>query len=170
MCGVALPAGLRESDRLPEPIFTPTTKAATGHDLPLTLEETRTWWAGLAERLRELTLGIYERIAEVALERGIIVADTKFEFGFADGELILIDEVGHAGLVAVLAGRRLRRGTRRSPLRQAVRARLAGRDRLGPRAAAAGAAGRRRREDRRQVPRGVRARDRRAVAGLSAHG
>ena len=91
---MALPAGLVESDRLPEPIFTPTTKAAAGHDLPLTLEETRDLvGVGLAERLKELTLTIYERAAAIALERGIILADTKFEFGFCDGELILIDEV-----------------------------------------------------------------------------
>jgi phosphoribosylaminoimidazole-succinocarboxamide synthase len=94
VCGVPLPPGLSESDRLPEPIFTPTTKAATGHDLPLTFEETVDLvGAGLAERLRELTLALYRRGAEVAADRGIIVADTKFEFGFADGELIMIDEV-----------------------------------------------------------------------------
>jgi phosphoribosylaminoimidazole-succinocarboxamide synthase len=94
VCGVPLPPGLNESDRLPEPIFTPTTKAATGHDLPLTFEETvELVGAGLSERLRELTLALYRRGAEVAADRGIIVADTKFEFGFADGELILIDEV-----------------------------------------------------------------------------
>ena len=94
VCGVPLPPGLDEASRLPEPIFTPTTKAAEGHDLPLTFEETvEVIGKGLAERLRELTLGLYERGAQVALERGIIVADTKFEFGFADGELILIDEV-----------------------------------------------------------------------------
>ena len=95
VCGVALPEGLVESDRLPEPIFTPTTKAAEGHDLPLTLDETADLVGrGLAEKLRELTIAIYERIGAVALANGIIVADTKFEFGFADGELVLIDEVG----------------------------------------------------------------------------
>jgi phosphoribosylaminoimidazole-succinocarboxamide synthase len=94
VCGVPLPTGLVESDRLPEPIFTPTTKAATGHDLPLSPDETRELvGVGLAERLKELTLTIYERAAVVALERGIILADTKFEFGFAGGELLLIDEV-----------------------------------------------------------------------------
>jgi phosphoribosylaminoimidazole-succinocarboxamide synthase len=94
VCGVPLPPGLVESDRLPEPIFTPTTKAAEGHDLPLTFEQTVDLVGrGLAERLREVTIGLYERGAEVAAERGIIVADTKFEFGFSDGELILIDEV-----------------------------------------------------------------------------
>ena len=94
VCGVALPAGLRESDRLPEPIFTPTTKAAEGHDLPVSPAEAADLVGrGLAERLKELTLSLYERAAETALGRGIILADTKFEFGFADGELILVDEV-----------------------------------------------------------------------------
>ena len=94
VCGVPLPDGLAESDRLSEPIFTPTTKADAGHDLPLTPDETRALVGiGLAEKLKELTLTIYERAAAIALERGIILADTKFEFGFCDGELILIDEV-----------------------------------------------------------------------------
>jgi phosphoribosylaminoimidazole-succinocarboxamide synthase len=94
VCGVPLPPGLDESSKLPEPIFTPTTKAAEGHDQPLTFQETvDAIGRGLAERLRELTIGLYELGAGVAAERGIIVADTKFEFGFADGELILIDEV-----------------------------------------------------------------------------
>src|SRR5439155_1707149 len=94
VCGIALPAGLTESDRLPEPIFTPSTKEATGHDQNISFDETaERIGRGLAERLKELTLGIYEFAAAHALERGIILADTKFEFGFADGELILIDEV-----------------------------------------------------------------------------
>src|SRR5206468_6401707 len=86
--------GLRESDRLPEPIFTPSTKATEGHDENITIEQAgEIAGDGLAQRLKELTLTIYERGAEIARERGIILADTKFEFGFADGELILIDEV-----------------------------------------------------------------------------
>jgi len=94
VCGVPLPPGLEEASKLPEPIFTPTTKAATGHDLPLTFEETaERVGRDLAVRLRDLTLALYARGAELAAERGIIVADTKFEFGFVDGELILIDEV-----------------------------------------------------------------------------
>lgn len=94
VCGVALPEGLDESSRLPEPIFTPTTKAAEGHDLPLTFDETVDLVGrGLAERLREISVALYERGADVAAERGILLADTKFEFGFAGGELILIDEV-----------------------------------------------------------------------------
>jgi len=94
VCGVPLPPGLDEARRLPEPIFTPTTKVAEGHDLPLTFEETVDLVGrGLAEKLREVTIALYERGAEVASERGILVADTKFEFGFSRGELILIDEV-----------------------------------------------------------------------------
>ena len=94
VCGIRLPVGLVESQRLPEPIFTPTTKAETGHDLPLTFEETvELVGKGLAERLKELTLSLYEAGAAHARERGIILADTKFEFGFAGGEVILIDEV-----------------------------------------------------------------------------
>jgi phosphoribosylaminoimidazole-succinocarboxamide synthase len=95
VCGIALPEGLRESERLPEPIFTPTTKASTGHDMPLTPQEAAELVGrGLAERLKELTLSLYEFGAEHARQRGIILADTKFEFGFAaDGDLILIDEV-----------------------------------------------------------------------------
>jgi phosphoribosylaminoimidazole-succinocarboxamide synthase len=94
VCGVPLPLGLGEASKLPKPIFTPTTKAAEGHDLPLTFDETvDAIGRGLAERLRELTVGLYELGAGIAAERGIIVADTKFEFGFAEGDLILIDEV-----------------------------------------------------------------------------
>ncbi|MEX0985731.1 MAG: phosphoribosylaminoimidazolesuccinocarboxamide synthase [Actinomycetota bacterium] len=97
VCGIPLPAGLTESDRLPEPIFTPTTKAAAGHDLPLTPQEARDLvGTGLYERLREVATAVYERIAKAAGSRGIIVADTKFEFGFdaETGDLTLIDEVG----------------------------------------------------------------------------
>jgi phosphoribosylaminoimidazole-succinocarboxamide synthase len=93
VCGIALPSGLVESDRLPEPIFTPTTKAAEGHDLPLTPAEAADLvGVGLYERLKELTLTIYERAASVSAERGLILADTKFEFGFSEGELLLVDE------------------------------------------------------------------------------
>jgi phosphoribosylaminoimidazole-succinocarboxamide synthase len=94
VCGVPLPPGLTEASKLPQPIFTPTTKASEGHDMPLTFSETVDLIGeGLAEKLREVTIALYERGRDVAAEQGIIVADTKFEFGFADGELILIDEV-----------------------------------------------------------------------------
>ncbi len=94
VCGIPLPPGLRESDRLPETIFTPATKATTGHDVNISIEEAAgIVGRGLAERLRELTIDVYEHCAAIALERGIIIADTKFEFGFAGDELILCDEV-----------------------------------------------------------------------------
>jgi phosphoribosylaminoimidazole-succinocarboxamide synthase len=94
VCGIPLPGGLVESDRLPEPIFTPATKAETGHDENISLGRAADLVGrGLAERLKELTLAVYEHAAAIALERGIIIADTKFELGFADGRLILCDEV-----------------------------------------------------------------------------
>jgi phosphoribosylaminoimidazole-succinocarboxamide synthase len=95
VCGVPLPPGLDESARLPAPIFTPTTKATAGHDLPLEPADAADLVGkGLFERLKELTLEIYEHLAETAAANGLVLADTKLEFGFADGELILIDEVG----------------------------------------------------------------------------
>jgi len=94
VCGVALPAGLQESDRLPQPIFTPTTKADAGHDEPITFEQVVAQvGADRAQQLRDLALALYQFAAAYALERGVIIADTKFEFGVADGELILIDEI-----------------------------------------------------------------------------
>jgi phosphoribosylaminoimidazole-succinocarboxamide synthase len=94
VCGIPLPQGLSESERLPEPIFTPATKEATGHDINITVDEmAQRVGRGLSERLKELTLGLYQFAAAQLEQRGIILADTKFEFGFAEGELILIDEV-----------------------------------------------------------------------------
>ena len=94
VCGIPLPAGLRESDRLPEPIFTPATKALTGHDENVPFEMVaKAVGAETAATLRDLTLRIYERASEHAESRGIILADTKFEFGWHDGELLLADEV-----------------------------------------------------------------------------
>jgi len=93
ICGIPLPAGLRESDRLPEPIFTPSTKATTGHDENISFEETvARVGKPLAEKLRGTSLEIYRRAAEYAAARGIITADTKFEFGLLGDELIWIDE------------------------------------------------------------------------------
>ena len=95
VCGIVLPPGLRESDQLPEPIFTPATKANVGeHDMNITFNETcQRIGKDLAEELRRRSLEIYKRGAAYALSRGIIIADTKFEFGQIGGELILIDEV-----------------------------------------------------------------------------
>jgi phosphoribosylaminoimidazole-succinocarboxamide synthase len=97
VCGVRLPPGLQESSKLPDPIFTPTTKAVEGHDLPLTPDEARDLVGdGLYERVREVSLTLYQRIAQRTFGAGVIVADTKFEFGFdhETKELTLIDEVG----------------------------------------------------------------------------
>ncbi len=93
VCGVQLPAGLVQCSRLPEPIFTPATKAAEGHDENVSYE----YMAGqigeqLASQLRDQSLSLYRRAAEYALTRGIIIADTKFEWGMFEGRLILIDE------------------------------------------------------------------------------
>jgi phosphoribosylaminoimidazole-succinocarboxamide synthase len=94
VCGIRLPAGLRESDRLPEPIFTPTTKAEAGHDLPMSMQDVEGQvGAGPAARLRDLSIAVYAKAAEHARGCGIIIADTKFEWGLVDGELTLIDEV-----------------------------------------------------------------------------
>jgi phosphoribosylaminoimidazole-succinocarboxamide synthase len=94
VCGIALPAGLRESDRLPEPIFTPAIKAQTGHDENVSFERvTGLIGAELAARLRDLTLEIYSRAAKYAEARGVVIADTKFEFGFVGDRLVLADEV-----------------------------------------------------------------------------
>lgn len=93
VCGIALPAGLHESDRLPEPIFTPSTKATSGHDENISFDETvARIGQPLAEKLRDTSLAIYKSAAEFASARGIIIADTKFEFGLVGGELIWIDE------------------------------------------------------------------------------
>jgi phosphoribosylaminoimidazole-succinocarboxamide synthase len=95
VCGVPLPPGLRESDKLPQPIFTPATKADSGHDVNISEEEAgRIVGADLVARLRDLTLALYDFGAAHANSRGIILADTKFEFGLGKaGEIILIDEV-----------------------------------------------------------------------------
>jgi phosphoribosylaminoimidazole-succinocarboxamide synthase len=96
VCGIGLPAGLRESDRLPEPIFTPATKAQEGHDENIDFEGAVDLIGdrGLADRLREISIAVYQHAAAHALERGIILADTKFEFGLdGDGTLTLGDEV-----------------------------------------------------------------------------
>jgi phosphoribosylaminoimidazole-succinocarboxamide synthase len=93
VCGLPLPGGLVESDRLPEPIFTPSTKATTGHDENISFDQVVSQIGRpLAERLRETSLKLYRRAAEHALAKGIIIADTKFEFGILGKELVWIDE------------------------------------------------------------------------------
>lgn len=95
ICGIKLPAGLVESAQIPEPIFTPATKEEVGdHDINITFEEmVKRIGKDLSERLREITLTIYERARRMAEPKGIIIADTKLEFGLLNGELILIDEL-----------------------------------------------------------------------------
>jgi phosphoribosylaminoimidazole-succinocarboxamide synthase len=93
ICGLALPAGLRESDRLPQPIFTPATKAAIGHDENISFEQAASLVGKeLAERVRAISLEIYRRASAYAEPRGILLADTKFEFGLVHNDLIWIDE------------------------------------------------------------------------------
>jgi phosphoribosylaminoimidazole-succinocarboxamide synthase len=93
VCGIALPHGLREADRLPAPIFTPATKAASGHDINISEREMADKIGEKSTReLKELTLALYSQAATYAEAKGIIIADTKFEFGVSDGEVILVDE------------------------------------------------------------------------------
>ncbi len=93
VCGIRLPDGLREADQLPEPIFTPATKAETGHDENISFETmARALPPGEAEKLRDLTLALYKRAGEHAATRGLILADTKLEFGRSDGRIVWIDE------------------------------------------------------------------------------
>lgn len=93
VCGIALPDGLKESDKLPEPIFTPSTKADVGHDENISFDKVVSMLGKkLADALRETSIAIYKHAAIYAEKKGIIIADTKFEFGLRDGHLILIDE------------------------------------------------------------------------------
>jgi phosphoribosylaminoimidazole-succinocarboxamide synthase len=94
VCGIRLPEGLVESSRLDEPIFTPSTKAAIGHDINIAFQEAiKLVGQDLAEKLRDVSIRIYSKAREIAEKKGIIIADTKFEFGLYDGQLILIDEL-----------------------------------------------------------------------------
>ena len=94
VCGISLPSGLKESARLPQPLFTPATKATSGHDENIPFEEAATLVGGeIARQLREYTLQIYLRAVEYAATRGILIADTKFEFGVYQDQILLIDEV-----------------------------------------------------------------------------
>jgi phosphoribosylaminoimidazole-succinocarboxamide synthase len=94
VCGIKLPPGLKESDRLPEPLFTPATKATTGHDINISFEEMcQLVDPDLSRQLRDITLRIYKKAADYARQRGIIIADTKFEFGQTAKGITLADEV-----------------------------------------------------------------------------
>lgn len=94
VCGIQLPAGLRQADELPEPIFTPATKAESGHDINISLDAMKNEIGeDLGQALADASIAIYRAAADYALDRGIIIADTKMEFGLLDGALILIDEL-----------------------------------------------------------------------------
>ncbi len=94
LCGIPLPPGLRESDRLPEPVFTPATKAETGHDENISEEQAgNIIGRDNIRKLKELTLAVYARAVDYAAERGIIICDTKFEFGTIDGRITIVDEM-----------------------------------------------------------------------------
>lgn len=94
ICGIKLPSGLRESDKLPEPIFTPATKAVDGHDENISFDKTlEIIGADLAEQTRDFSLRLYNRAQKYAAEKGIIICDTKFEFGLDGSKLLLIDEI-----------------------------------------------------------------------------
>src|SRR5579871_4413475 len=94
VCGIDLPPGLKESDKLPQPIFTPSTKATSGHDENISFAEmSKMVGPELSRQLRDLSLRVYQAAADYALQRGIIIADTKFEFGRTQGGLVLADEV-----------------------------------------------------------------------------
>jgi len=94
ICGIKLPAGLRESDQLEEVIFTPSTKADEGHDMNISFKEMqKTVGSDLAVKIRKISIELYQKASLHALSKGIIIADTKFEFGLFDGDLMLIDEI-----------------------------------------------------------------------------
>ncbi|MCC8179356.1 MAG: phosphoribosylaminoimidazolesuccinocarboxamide synthase [Planctomycetes bacterium] len=93
IAGLPLPAGLKIADKLPEPIFTPSTKAESGHDENISFEAMRAEMGETADRIRDISLELYRRASEYALSKGIIIADTKFEFGFYNHELMLVDEI-----------------------------------------------------------------------------
>lgn len=94
VCGISLPKGLLESSRLKEPIFAPSTKAEEGHDINISFQEVKTLVGNvLASRLRDFSIRVYSRARDIAEKKGIIIADTKFEFGLNNNELILIDEI-----------------------------------------------------------------------------
>ena len=94
VCGIPLPAGLRQADRLPEPLFTPSTKASEGHDVNVSYEYVKQQIGeALASELKEKTIALYKKAAAYAETRGILLADTKFEFGMLDGRMVIADEM-----------------------------------------------------------------------------
>jgi phosphoribosylaminoimidazole-succinocarboxamide synthase len=158
VCGAKLPPGLKQCSPLPEPIFTPSTKAEAGHDENISFEQScDAIGREAATTLRDRSIAVYRKAAEYARTRGIIIADTKFEWGSADGRIILVDEV-----LTPDSSRfwRLRAGPRSAQLRQAVPPELARHaERLEPDASRAGPARRHRHRHAGKVRRGLRADD-----------
>ncbi len=168
MHGQPLPPGMQQSEQLPEPVFTPSTKAVTGHDENITFEAAvELVGADLAAQAREISLEAYQQGRAWAAERGIIIADTKFELGLIDGRLSHLRRGPHPGLVALLARRRVQAGHVPAGVRQAAAARLAGGHRLGQDTAPAGAARRRGRRHPGALHRRLRAPDREALRRLA---
>ena len=164
--GIELPPGLLESEQLPEPLFTPSTKADVGHDEAIDFDGAVALIGdrALAERVRDVSIARLPARAEHARERGIILADTKFELGLdADGALTLGDEVCTPDSSRFWPADEYEPGRGAAELRQAVRPRLGVVDRLGPEPAGAGDPRRHRRAHAREVHRGLRADHRRAV-------
>ena len=165
VCGIELPAGLRESDRLAGADLHPATKAEVGdHDENIDFERAAEIIGDrpLMEELRRVSIELYEHAAAHAEARGIILADTKFEFGASPGaEVVLGDEVFTPDSSRFWPADEYEPGRAAALLRQAVSARLARRDRLGPQPAGAGAPGRGGRQHAGEVPRGLRADHRR---------
>jgi len=156
VCGIRLPAGLRQADRLPEPIFTPTTKAPKGqHDEPIDdAQGAAAIGAALYEKVKSTSLALYQFGHDRARQAGMILADTKFEFGTdAQGNLFLHRRGPHARLLALLARRPLRARHVAAELRQTIRPRSPARDRLGPETARAAPARRRHHPHAGKIPR-----------------
>ena len=157
VCGIALPAGLQQADRLPEPIFTPSTKAAVGaHDENIAFEQmAELIGADLAQQVRDVSLALYQGCGRVRAHTRHHHRRHQVRVRSRRSRQAGVDRRGaDPGFVALLAGRPVPAGQQPAQLRQAVRARLAGSQRLEQAGAGAGAAGRNRRQDRRQVPRG----------------
>ena len=170
VAGITLPEGLRDSEQLPEPIFTPSTKADVGHDETIDFDQAAEIVGdrALMAELRDLSIALYSFAASHATERGVILADTKFEFGRDACRRAAGGRRGaHARLLALLAGRHVRGRQAAAVVRQAVRARLGVGHGLGQEAAGAGDPGRRRRRDPRALRRGLREDHRPAVRRLA---
>ncbi len=156
VCGVVLPHGLQESDRLPEPIFTPATKAEEGHDENISFERmVGSWGPNWPRNSGAAAWRSTPRAPSTRATRGILIADTKFEFGLVGDEVLLIDEVLTPDSSPLLARRPVRAGPRPAVVRQAVRPRLAHGDRLGQEQRAPSPTPGRGRENSRKVRGGV---------------